>query len=113
MTFSSHLSQDKALHTVAAPAPDPTGVQAQRRDEGVPGGRPFTANPHRAPSLSTGPKVTEGPPGGSAVCPEAGRGRGDHQGLYQIHSETSDCHRYGKGQVTGGLKGPSLLLKEK
>lgn len=100
MSFSSLLPQDKALHSVAAPAPGPSRVQAQRRYEGVPGGRPITADPDGAPPLSAGPQATEGPPSGPALHPEAGQGRCDHQGLCQIHSETSDCHRGEKGQVT-------------
>ncbi len=105
MSFSSLLPQDKALHSVAAPAPGPSRVQAQWRDEGVPGGRPFTADPDGAPPLSAGPQAAEGPPGGPALRPEAGRGRCDHQGLCQIHSETADCHRGEKGQVTEDGRG--------
>lgn len=66
------LPQDKELHPRAAPAPSPTRVQAQRRDEGISGGRPFAADPDRAPPLSAGPQVTEGPPSGPALHPEAG-----------------------------------------
>lgn len=89
--------QDKELHSVAAPTPGTTGVQAQWCDEGVPGERPFTTDCHGAPPLSAGPQVTEGPAGGAALHPEAGRGQGYHQGLCQIHSETSGCHRDEKG----------------
>lgn len=102
--------QDKAFHSVAAPAPGTAGVQAQWRDEGVPGERPFTADPHGAPPLGAGPQVTEGPAGGAALPPEAGRGQGCHQGLCPIDSQTSGCHRDEKGQVTED--GPSLLLLE-
>lgn len=102
MTFSSLPPQDKALHTGASPALGPTRVQAQRCDEGVPGGRPTASHPDGAPPLSAGPQVTEGPRRGAALRPEAGRSRGDHQGLCQIHRETSGCHREEKGQVTEG-----------
>lgn len=99
-SHSFHPAQDKALHAVTAPAPGPTRVQAQRCDEGVPAGRPSTPDPDGAPPISAGPQVTEGPPGGPALRTEAGRGRGDHQRLCQIHSETSGGHRGAEGQVT-------------
>jgi len=86
--------QDKELHPDAAPTSGPSGVEAQRRDEGVPGGRPSAAHPDGAPPLSAGPPVTEGPENGPGLRPEAGQGPCDHQGLCQI--QASD----GEGQLT-------------
>lgn len=93
-------AQDKEFHPVAPPAAGPTRVQAQRCDEGVPEKRPLTTCPHRAPPLSAGPQVTEGPAGGAALHTEAGRGQGGHQGLCQIYRQTSKHHRDEQGQVT-------------
>lgn len=99
--FHSLHAQDKEFHAAAPPAAGSTGVQAQRRDEGVPERRPLAARPHRAPPLSAGPQVTEGPAGGAALRPQAGRGQGGHQGLCQINGQTSEQHRDEQGQVTG------------
>lgn len=100
MRFSLLSLQDKTLHTVASPAADATWVQAERHNEGVPGERLLTTNPHGAPPLGTGPQVTEGPAGGAALRPEAGKGQSHHQRLRPVHSETSGRHTDVKGQVT-------------
>lgn len=87
------LTQNKELHAAAPPAAGPAGVQAQRRDEGVPGKGPAAPRPHRAPPVSAGPQVAEGPASGAALRPQAGRGQGDHQGLCQIYRQTNEHHR--------------------
>lgn len=95
------LIQDKELHAAAPPPAGPAGVQAQRRDEGVLGKRPAAPHPHRAPPVSAGPQVAEGPAGGAALRPQAGRGQGGHQGLCQNYWQTTERHRGQQGQVTG------------
>lgn len=94
-------TQDKELHAAAPPAAGPARVQAQRRDEGVSAKRPAASRPHRAPPVSAGPQVAEGPAGGAAMRPQAGRGQGGHQGLCQIYRQTTERHRGQQGQVTG------------
>lgn len=101
------LIQDKELHAPASPAAGPAGVQAQRRDEGVFGKRPAAPHPHRAPPVSAGPQVAEGPAGGAALRPQAGRGQGGHQGLCQIYRQTTEGHRGQQCQVTGRGGGSS------
>lgn len=96
------VSQNQELHAAAASPAVTSWVQAERRDEGVPGERRLTANPHRASPLSAGSKAAEGPAGGAALHPEAGQGQSCDRRLCPIHRGTSGCHGEGKGQVTQG-----------
>lgn len=99
--FLVWLPQDKELHAAAPPAAGPAGLQAQRRDEGVPGKGRAAPGPHRATPVSAGPPAAEDPAGGAALRPQAGRGQGDHQGLCQGYRQSGERHRGQQGQLAG------------